>query len=216
MRAAALGGGTVTIAVALAPPLATAAEHLFFAHMVQHLLLVVVAAPLLTLSGVLAPAWKSPLLRNLTRPATAWLAFVGCFLFWHWPIAFQWAANSEPTRLLEFASLLLASLPFWNVALSPTGPNDLGYGARALYVMAAAVVTDLPGVIMVFSPQMICMMPRENAAQYGLTPLQDQELAGLTMWVPANLVFFAIATWLFVLWMRDPNEDPRASIQRTW
>ena len=208
--------GTVAVAIVLAPPLATIAEELFFAHMVQHLLLILVAAPLLTFSGVLAPVWKLRFTGPFTQPATAWLVFVSCFLFWHWPAAFQWAAKSEPTRLLEFASLLFAALPFWKVALSPTGPNNLGYGARALYVMAAAVATDLPGVIMVFSPQMICMMPHENAPHYGLTPLQDQELAGLTMWVPANLVFFAISTWLFVLWMRDPKVHTENSVQTIW
>ena len=67
--------------------------------------------------------------------------------------------------------------------------------------MTAAVATDLPGVIMLFAPRAFCVMPGENAPAFGLTPLEDQQIAGLLMWVPANLVFFAIATWLFSRWI---------------
>ena len=54
---------------------------------------------------------------------------------------------------------------------------------------------------MLFAPRAICVMPSENAARFGLTPLQDQQIAGLLMWVPANLVFFGIATFLFARWI---------------
>ena len=54
---------------------------------------------------------------------------------------------------------------------------------------------------MLFAPRAICVMPGENAARFGLTPLQDQQIAGLLMWVPANLVFFGIATFLFARWI---------------
>ena len=77
----------------------------------------------------------------------------------------------------------------------------LNDGARALMVMTAAILTDLPGVVMLFSPRAICVMPGENAARFGLTPLEDQQIAGLLMWVPANLVFFGIAMFLFARWI---------------
>ena len=94
-------------------------------------------------------------------------------------------------------------------ALSRYGSfND---GARALLVMTAAVLTDLPGVVMLFAPRAICVMPGENAARFGMTPLQDQQLAGLLMWVPANLVFFAIATWLFARWIREATPPARGA-----
>ena len=101
-------------------------------------------------------------------------------------------------ELLEFASILAAAIAFWSVALGDSRLND---GARALYVMTAALVTDLPGVVMLFAPRAICVMPDENAAAFHLTPLADQQLAGLLMWVPANLVFFGIATFLFARWI---------------
>lgn len=161
---------------------------LFSVHMMQHLLLIAIAAPLLVLAGV----------EPRVSPIAGWIAFVCVFLLWHWPAAFRWAAANQLRTLLELASILLAATLFWSGVL---GRNPLGDGARALMVMTAAVVTDLPGVIMVFAPRVVCAMPNGDPARFGLTPLGDQQLAGLMMWVPANLVFFAIATWLFARWI---------------
>jgi putative membrane protein len=171
---------------------------LFSFHMVQHLLLIAIVAPLLVLGGV-----------KIRMPAVAgWSLFVAIFLFWHWPAAFQWAAGSAATEVLELASILAAATCFWSGALSPGPLND---GARALLVMTAAVVTDLPGVIMLFSPRVICVMTNGNASRFGLTALQDQQIAGLLMWVPANLVFFVIATFLFARWIGVYGEPASAS-----
>ena len=161
---------------------------LFSFHMVQHLLLIAVVAPLLVLGGA-----------RIRMPAIAgWSLFIATFLFWHWPSAFQWAAGSVATEALELGSILATAMCFWSGALILGALSD---GARALLVMTAAVITDLPGVIMLFSPRVICEMPNGDAGRFGLTALQDQQIAGLLMWVPANLVFFAIATFLFARWI---------------
>lgn len=204
----AFAAGLAVIALVLLPPVSSGAEQLFAFHMVQHLLLIALAAPLLAASRAFDGLQGNVLVSALTQPVTAWIAFVGVFLFWHWPAAFQWAAEAEASRLLEHASILAGALLFWSVALSSKGQEWLSYGARALYVMTAAVATDLPGVIMVFSPRAISVMPGENAAHWGLTPLQDQQVAGMLMWVPANLIFFGIATWLFALWISDARKYP--------
>lgn len=199
LKPAALAGGCLVILAVVMPPLSVMAGMLFSAHMGQHLLLIALAAPLLVLGGVEA---RLP-------PLAAWGLFVAVFLFWHWPVAFQWAAGSFPTRMLELASILAAALCFWSGVLGEgRGFND---GARALLVMTAAILTDLPGVVMLFAPRAICVMPGENAARFGMTPLQDQQLAGLLMWVPANLVFFAIATWLFARWIREATPPARGA-----
>lgn len=168
-------------------------EMLFAAHMAQHLLLIAIAAPLLVLGG----------LEIRMPPVLGWALFVVIFLFWHWPAAFQWAARSAWTDSLEMASILAAAVCFWSGALGRAGLND---GARALMVMTAAILTDLPGVVMLFAPRAICAMPNEDAARFGLTPLQDQQIGGLLMWVPANLVFFGIATFLFARWIGDRRD----------
>jgi putative membrane protein len=180
-----IGAAFVLLAVGL---MQHAAAQLFSIHMAQHLLLIAVAAPLLVLGGV----------EIRLPPLAGWALFVCIFLVWHWPAAFQWAAANPFRELLELGSILAAAMALWSGVF---GVNPLNDGARALLVMTAAILTDLPGVIMLFAPRAICVMPQENAARFGLTPLQDQQIAGLLMWVPANLVFFAIATWLFGRWM---------------
>ena len=206
MRKIFFAAGVTAVLIAILPPLSGISAQLFAAHMLQHLLLIVVAAPLLVASGVFDGLQRFALVQKATRPVIAWLAFVSVFLFWHWPTAFQWAARNEATILFEHVSILLGALLFWSVALSARGQAWLSYGARALFVMTAAVVTDLPGVIMLFAPRALCVMPGENAPAFGITPLEDQQIAGLLMWVPANLIFFGIATWLFALWISDTHK----------
>lgn len=180
-----IAAGIVLVGVSL---LSRLGAMLFSAHMAQHLLLIAIAAPLLVLGGI----------EIRLPPLAGWTLFVAVFLFWHWPPAFQWAARHPLTELLELASILAAATAFWSGILGEARLND---GARALMVMTAAIVTDLPGVVMLFSPRAICVMPGEDAMRFGLTPLQDQQIAGLLMWVPANLVFFGIATFLFARWI---------------
>ncbi|HEY1710165.1 MAG TPA: cytochrome c oxidase assembly protein [Rhizomicrobium sp.] len=205
-RALALAAALLSLFIALLPPLATMAARLFAAHMAQHLILIAITAPLLAL------ARPHPLLERLFAPLTAWLVFVAVFLFWHWPVAFQWAAGSELTGLLELGSILAAATLFWSVMLAPVPHRQLNHGAAALAVMTAAIATDLPGVVMLFAPRAICTMPGENAGLFGLTPLEDQQLAGLLMWVPANLVFFGLATWQFARWMAADERGPSSHL----
>ena len=186
MRKSALLAAALIVA-AVIWPLGPLAAQLFAFHMAQHLLLIALAAPLAVLGGL---EWRM-------KPVFAWALFVGVFLFWHVPAAFQQAAIHHITWA-ELASILATAIAFWTAVL---GENALSDGARALMVMTAAVVSDLPGVVMLFSPRAICVMPGENAVRFGLKPLQDQQIAGLLMWVPANLVFFAIATLLFARWI---------------
>jgi putative membrane protein len=202
-RLALTGAALVLLGVAL---LARWSDQLFAAHMGQHLLLIALAAPLLVLGGV-----RTPL-----PPVAGWTLFVAVFLFWHWPAAFQWAALHPASEMLELGTILLAALCFWSGMLD----QSLNAGARALMVMMAAILTDLPGVVMLFASSAICAMPHENAAAFGLTPLEDQQVAGLLMWVPANLVFFAAATALFARWISArppaPAATPDAAHAQKW
>ena len=188
MRWLAAVGASVSLAVALLPPLGSVAERLFAAHMGQHLILIAVSAPLLALT--FPQRWNIPL-------GAAGVTFAAVFLFWHWPAAFQWAAGNVTTQPLEIGSILTCALLFWMAVFRAAHA-----GAAALAVMAVALATDLPGVIMIFAPHPFCTLPQGNPALFGLSPLEDQQIAGLLMWVPANLVFFSIATLLFARWMR--------------
>jgi putative membrane protein len=190
-RISALCGAGVIVLAMVIPPVSWLASQLFSVHMARHLLIVAVAAPLLVLGGV---EMRLP-------PVLAWCLFVSLFLFWHWPDAFRFSALHGLT-VLELGSLLAAATAFWSVALGNSALHD---GARALFVMTAAIVTDLPGVVMLFAQRAFCTLPQSNPALLHLTSLEDQQLAGLLMWVPANLAFFGIATFLLARWLREPS-----------
>jgi putative membrane protein len=228
-RIVAFAGGILCLWVALEPPLDPLGGELFAAHMVQHLLLMLAAAPLL--------AWARPLLAfymalpprprravgrwwargrwlkttyaALAHPAAVWLGFCGLFAFWHLPGPYGWALRSAPLHVLEHASFLASAFAFWSVVLDPAGAGRLDHGARLLYLTGAAILSGLPGALMILTQRAFYLQHAEGAARWGLTPLADQQLAGLVMWIPAGLVYLAAAAWLFLGWLHRAARGPR-------
>lgn len=220
----AFAAALIVILTALVAPLDDWAEASFAAHMGQHLLLIVVAAPLLALSRapiVMLSAldvrarravaffatrsgWNA-CARALARPLSAWSIFTGVFLFWHLPAAFRWAQQHEAAHVAEHLTLLGSAWMFWSVALAPAR-HRLGRGGAALFVVTAAMVLDLPSAVMIFSPRALYLSAHASTLPWGLTALEDQALAGLLMWVPGSLVFYLIALWLFAQWLTPANK----------
>jgi cytochrome c oxidase assembly factor CtaG len=223
-RAIAFAAALVVILAALLGPLDDWADASFAAHMGQHLLLIVVAAPLLAvsrtpivmLSGLdmrtrralaffaTRSGWNA-CVRAVTRPLSAWAIFTGIFLLWHLPAAFHWAQRHEAAHIAEHLTLLGSSWVFWSVALVPVR-HHLGRGGSALFVVTAAMVLDLPSAVMIFSPRALYLSSQALALPWGITALEDQEVAGLLMWVPGSLVFYSIAIWLFAQWLAPANK----------
>lgn len=211
--AVAFYAGLAAIAFALLSPLDDLADTLFSGHMAQHLLLILIAAPLLAVSRAgtvlflalprelrLPLSHAARLLPRARRPVTFWLGFVAVFLFWHLPQAYGWARESETVHITEHLSLLLSAYAFWSIIFaSPSRPPN--FAARSLFCVIAAFVTDLPAVIMIFSPVAFYAGDPLAVARWGLTPLEDQQLAGLMMWVPASFLFFGAAIWCFARYL---------------
>lgn len=218
-------GGLAIILVALISPLDEVADALFSAHMAQHLLLILAAAPLLACSRAatvlfmaLPPEVRTGLstvarlVPRARRPIAFWLAFTGIFLFWHLPQAYRWASESETVHIVEHGSLLISAYAFWTMVFASQRrtPN---FGARSLFLVITAFVTDLPAVLMIFSPNVLYAVDPQAIAAWGLTPLEDQQLAGLMMWVPASLIFFSAAIWCFARYLSpQPYRPALASI----
>lgn len=218
--AAAFYAGLAVIGVALLSPLDDLADALFSGHMAQHLLLILVAAPLLAVSRAgtvllvaLPRSLRLPLshmaswLPRAWRPGTFWLGFIAVFLFWHLPQAYGWARQSEAVHIAEHLTLLLSAYAFWSVIVAPPTRTP-SFVARSLFCVIAAFVTDLPAVIMIFSPVAFYVADPAVAAQWGLTPLEDQQLAGLMMWVPASFLFFGAAIWCFAKYLSPQPSHP--------
>jgi cytochrome c oxidase assembly factor CtaG/cytochrome c2 len=213
--------GFVIVAAALQSPLEPIADQLLSMHMVQHLLLILVAAPLLVLGSPaavllwalprrgrrrLTRAWSAcggpRLLKAVSNPALIWALFSGAFVFWHTPGPYRWGAHNELAHACEHLSFLATAMAFWAIVLAPASRRRLGYGPSILYVASAAVISGLPGALMIFAPRPLYDLG-DAAARWNLTPLQDQQLAGLLMWIPMDAFYFAVCGWLFLRWLMD-------------
>jgi len=212
-------GGLATLAVALISPLDALGEALFSAHMGQHLALILVAAPLVALGAPLAPLlWALPpgarrqvgrgwrRLRWLGRPGPAWLLHTLALWLWHLPGPYQAALVVPWLHLLEHLSFFGTALAFWWSVL-PHGRR--GYAVGALACFAGATQGGALGALLTFSGQPWYPVYAPRVGAWGLTPLEDQQLAGLIMWVPASLVYLGAILALLGAWLQA--EEQRAT-----
>jgi len=219
-----MGMALLTLYVALASPLDELAERMLSAHMTQHLLLMLAAAPLLVWSKpVPYLIWAFPLplrraaahlwnryglaktIHLIERPAICWAAFCGVIILWHVPAVYRWAMASEVRHVLMHLSFLGAGLLFWSVVLEPSGRRRLGYAPAALFVLSAALLTGLPGALIAFAQQPLYQGGMSLPNPFGLSALADQQLAGLIMWIPMDLILFGVAIALFGLALARPS-----------
>lgn len=218
-RFAAFAGGIATLIIALISPLDALADHLFSAHMTQHLLLLLVAPPLLVASRpVITWLWAFNLrqrraighvwmrgglhgiVRPLMLPLPVWLLLTFVLWFWHLPAPYVWALNSEAVHVLEHLSFLIVSLAFWNIVIQPYGRRALDYGASLLYVASIGFQNGLLGAVLTFAAQPLYPL---DTAPFGLARLEDQQLAGVIMWVPASAVHLWTLGALFMAWLGE-------------
>jgi cytochrome c oxidase assembly factor CtaG len=129
----------------------------------------------------------------LTRPALSWAIFCGVIFLWHAPPVYRWAMNEAARHGLMNVSFLGAGLLFWTVILEPVGHRRVAYASCSLYVFSAALVTGLPGAVISFARQPLYIDDSQGPTPFGLTALADQQLAGLIMWIPMDLILFAVA-----------------------
>lgn len=214
--------GWVSLVIALVSPLHPLGEVLFSAHMVQHEVLMLISAPLLVLSRPLVTflwglpfEWRRTVGRwskedhvrrswnFLTDPFTAWCIHAVAILGWHTPFLFDLTLKSDLAHTAQHLSFFLSALLFWWALAYAQGKQ--AYGAGVLYVFTTAVYTGILGALLTFTPH-IWYAPYANTTQaWGLTPLEDQQIGGLIMWVPASLVYLAAGLWLFAAWLGESD-----------
>lgn len=220
-RAGAFGLGWLVLLTALVSPLDALSEQLFSAHMVQHLLIVLVAAPLFVIGRFsVALPWAMPapwtariwngwkwkrIWTFLTRPATAGLLHAAAIWYWHMPQPYQAAIVNGWFHFLEHASFFLTAVLFWQVFSDLTDEVRFEASAKVglgiLYVFAIMLVSGFLGVLIAFAPTVWYPIHTHQTAVFGLTPLEDQHLAGTLMWVPAGIVYVAAAIGVLSRWL---------------
>ncbi|MGH9229607.1 MAG: cytochrome c oxidase assembly protein [Acidimicrobiales bacterium] len=214
----AFAGGLLVLAVALASPLELAAASLFSAHMVQHLLLLVVAAPLLVcgrpvmvLSHALPRRWRRQVGRVgarrrfraaahvLLHPAVVWAVGTAVLWAWHLPSPYEAALGNEALHALEHASLVATAALAWALALG-RARRRLAVPAAAGLLFATALQSGALGAVLALARTPLYPTHGPVAPLWGLTALEDQQLAGGLMWVPPGLVYVVVITTLLARW----------------
>jgi putative membrane protein len=226
-RARCFTAALVAIGLALLSPLDALSSALASAHMVQHLLLILVAAPLLALSAPSGAVLRgSPLavrratgrwrrrlglthgnLRALRHPAAVWLLQVGVLWFWHAAAPYDAALGSEPLHLLEHASFLATAVLFWHVVIGVRGAARVSNGLGVLLVFAMTMQSVFLSVLLTFARTPWYSGYATTTASWGLDPLTDQQLAGVIMWIPAGGIYLAAALVLLVTWIRATERE---------
>jgi putative membrane protein len=219
----AFAGGWLSLFVALVSPLHPWGRVLFSAHMTQHEILMLVAAPLVVLGRPLVAflwalpirwarafgnwaktAWWQEFWRALTNPFVAWALHAVALWVWHVPALFQATLRSEWVHTAQHLSFLLSALLFW-WALIHGRRGLMGYGAGVLYMFTTMVHSGLLGALITFAGTPWYPAYNGLTASWGLTPLEDQQLGGMIMWIPAGLVYIVAGLALFAGWLRESD-----------
>lgn len=217
-RVLAAAGGWGALVLALLSPLDAGAERLFSLHMVQHELLMAVAAPLLCLAHPLMAAlwvlprrWRARLRgmfrsprwtgawRALLAPATAWALHAAVLWGWHAPAAFNASLASTGWHTTQHIAFLASALIYW---WSLLGAPARSHGGPALLSLFTTLLhTSALGALLALSSRAWYAIDTGMAAAWGLDPLTDQQLGGLVMWGPGALPYLMAALWLAHRWI---------------
>jgi putative membrane protein len=221
-RAVCFCGAVLALGIALITPLDALSEAAFSAHMLQHLVLILAAAPLLVLSELpfvllwaLPRQWAqwigywfkhhlvfSRVWSALNSPVSAWLLFTLALWTWHAPALFETALRDETVHAIEHLVFLATGMLFWGVLFQHSGRKEVQYGMAIPYLFATSVQSGIFGALMTFTLQPWYPYYATRVTLWGLTALQDQQLAGLIMWIPGGVVFTLLTIGYFAAWFR--------------
>lgn len=197
--------GWLVLAMALSPPIDPMGNALFSVHMIQHELMMLGAAPLLVMSRPSASLLRGlpragaraigALLRNtggsrwlawLGAPLNAWIIHALGLWGWHVPALFNAGLRNDLVHTAQHFSFLFIALVFWFALLKP---KQTAPAANVVYLFTTALHASMLGALLTFSSRVWYTPYQVSAPQWGFTALEDQQLGGLIMWMPAGLVF---------------------------
>lgn len=220
-------GGLAAVAVALLSPLDAASNALASAHMVQHLLLMLVAAPLLAFSapGTALMRGTPAVVRRvagtvrvrtrltrrntgiLRRPGAVWQVHVGTLWFWHAATPYDAALERDLVHALEHALFLVTAVLFWALVRDARRPGGMSPGFGVILLFATAMQSVFLSALLTFAGTPWYTGYAGTTGAWGLSHLVDQQLAGVVMWIPGGVVDGATALALVVTWIRQ-SEQP--------
>jgi putative membrane protein len=234
-RRAAFTAGVAAVAIAVVSPLDALSGVLVSAHMVQHVLLLVVAAPLLAASAPGAalvrglPPWARPRLASVRRrlgldagrlrrtraPVVRWVAYTATLWLWHASVLYGAAVEHDVVHALEHVAFLGTGLLVWSAILGPVRVR-VPRGLAVLGVFTLGLQTIFLSVLLTFAESPWYEPYVDAAPAWGVDALEDQQLAGVVMWVPAGFIHVGIGLGLLVAMLRelDAGADARTALTR--
>jgi putative membrane protein len=228
-EALAFGAGLLVLAAMLAFPLHALGRLHFAPHMLEHGLLTLVAAPLLAAGRPGVPyllglpwSWRARVgrllanervrrfWRRLVHPGVAWTLHGGALWLWHAPALFEAALQSEAVHYLQHLTLLATALLFW-VSLLPRRADPRSRIVAVFSLFTTSIHATLLSALLTLSPTIWYASYADAEGPPGLSALEDQQLAGLIMWVPFGVVYLAAALALLAAVLREdrPPRRPR-------
>ncbi|HYM69813.1 MAG TPA: cytochrome c oxidase assembly protein [bacterium] len=216
--------GYLVLALALLSPLDRGAAFLFTLHMLQHMLLLLVAPPLLALAvppTLLGWVFQRPALRRALRalwaPVPAFVLYNGVLLAWHLPAAYDAALRSPWIHATEHVTFVAAGVIFWGVIVSPAPALVRApYGLRLALLLGADVINFVLGFALAFAGRPFYTPYTEVGRLWGLSPLDDLKLGGALMWVMGQMMYAVPMLILInvILW-RDKGRGTANTERRT-
>jgi putative membrane protein len=187
-----------------------AEERLLSVHMTQHLLMSLVAPPLLLagtpgwlLRRLLRPRWLLAAVRSLARPLPALLIFNAYIAFSHWPVPVDLALRSEPVHFGMHAALVLTALLMWMPVLSPMSEIPrISYPGQMLYLFLQSIVPTVPASFLTFGDSPLYAFYAQASPLIGVDALVDQRIAGFLMKVAGGLILWGFIAAAFFRWHR--------------
>jgi cytochrome c oxidase assembly factor CtaG/cytochrome c2 len=214
-RAAAFFAGWIAAGVSLLGPLDRWSDILFSAHMAQHEILMLLAAPLMVLGRpYIAMLWalpsrntvaaiaRLPIWERITGPLFVLVLHAVVLWMWHVPFLFEAALQREWVHVVQHLGFFITAALFW-WALLHGRYGKLGYGIGVLYVFATAMHTQILGALLTFGSRTWYPTHAARTAAAGLNPIDDQQFAGILMWIPFGVVFLFIVLALFAAWLGE-------------
>jgi putative membrane protein len=208
--------GTLSMFLALTGPLDRLGdESLFSAHMAQHMLLTFVAPPLWLLG---TPDWlirrlvPHQILAWMVNPLIAFLLFNGAMWAWHLPDVYDAALANEALHIAEHLAFLAAGVIGWMPVLKPGLAAELTPLRRLIYLFPSMLSCTALAALITLSSVQLYHFYGSASLGWGLTPLSDQQLGGLAMWLPGDMLYMVLIVWMFKL-MLDQTESETGKIK---
>jgi cytochrome c oxidase assembly factor CtaG len=212
--------GWISLLIALDSPLHEIGEQLFWVHMTQHEILMLISAPLLVLGQpllpflwALSPSWREHAIAIsrtrffkaawsfISAPLSAWLLSALALWMWHVPWLFDKTLRNDWIHAAQHTTFLVSGLLFW-WPLASSRPT-IGSGSGVAYVFTTGLHTSILGALLTFAQRPWYPSYLTTAPAWNLTALEDQQLGGLIMWIPAGTLLLIVALLLLVKWIKE-------------